>query len=293
MKMIVTFYELNHLEKLLAYADGFLIGNEQFGTRLTRSFSIEEIFASIKIAERMHKNCFLLINQMFDDQKLEDLETWLKKLPIHEFKGIIITDLGALSVLERLGCSNLAVYHPETLLTNHYDFNFLAQENIKGAFVAKEITLDNIKDIAKHKAYDLFMVGHGHLSMFYSKRQLVDNFKTYAKIDQNLHNQQNMKLVEETRSDEPYPILEDQAGTHVFRSQVFASIGYLDQLKEAIDYLLIDTIFKDDAYGISILKLYQEANPDVRKINELKEKYQESWDEGFFFKKTIYKQRDK
>ncbi len=291
MKTLVTVYELNHLEKLLTYADGFLIGNDRFGTRLTHSFSNEEIFEAIKIAEKLNKSCFLVANQMFDDEQLSAFEKWLKELPIHEFKGIIITDLGALAVLEKLGCSNLAVYHPETLLTNHFDFNFLEPERIKGAVVAKEITLANVIDIAKHKAYKLFMVGHGHLSMFYSKRQLVHNFMDFTHLDRDEHNSQNLRLVEENRKEEQYPILEDQAGTHVFRNQVFASLDHIIDLKPWIDYLIIDTIFKDDAYGVSILKLYQSEHPDPKKIEELKHKYNETWDEGFFFKKTIYKQK--
>jgi U32 family peptidase len=101
------------------------------------------------------------------------------------------------------------------------------------------------------------MVGHGHLNMFYSKRQLIDNFMHYQEQDNIYHERQDMKIIEENRPDDPYPIVEDDAGTHVFRSQVFSSLEYLSELKEVVDYLIIDTLFKDDQYLYHIGPLYK------------------------------------
>ncbi|MFA6800679.1 MAG: U32 family peptidase, partial [Acholeplasmataceae bacterium] len=180
------------------------------------------------------------------------------------------------------------IYNPETLMTNYYDFNFLVPTGIFGVFIAKEITLDDIKMIADKKQTKLFMVGHGHLNMFYSKRQLIKNYMDFINQENYLHNKQTIKLIEEKRKDEPYPILEDLAGTHVFRSQVFDSIDYLDVLSPIVDYLVIDTIFKDDDYAIEILKMYKHQKGLSKE--ELMKKYDEIWDHGFFFKKTLYKQ---
>ena len=46
----------------------------------------------------------------------------------------------------------------------------------------------------------MFMVGHGHLNMFYSKRQLIDTFMTYQESDNPFHNLQDLKIVEENRN---------------------------------------------------------------------------------------------
>ena len=102
-----------------------------------------------------------------------------------------------------------------------------------------------------------------------------------------------MRLIEETRKEEPYPIFEDRAGTHVFRSQVSTSLKHLDELESAVDYLIIDTLFKDDHYAQSVLNLYHNRLYDNQLIEKIKTDYQEAWDEGFFYKKTVYKQKDK
>jgi putative protease len=279
------------MENLSAHVDGFLIGNEQFGTRLTKSFSINEINNAIEIAYDLKKEFFLVCNQMFNDDQLESFKSFLNELDLNHITGVIVGDIGALRVLSRSGYQSKAIYNPETLLTNVYDVNFLSDEFIMGVYLAKEITLDDIKTISEQKKLKLFMVGHGHLNMFYSKRQLVENFVTYNAEDNIYHNQQNLKIIEENRKDEAYPILEDHAGTHVFRSKVFNTLNHLSSLSQMIDYLVIDTLFKDDEYAKRILPLYfnQEINQEI--ISELKKTYNEQWDEGFFYTKTIYKSK--
>ncbi|MBN2300684.1 MAG: U32 family peptidase [Acholeplasmataceae bacterium] len=293
MKIITTFYQLNNLETLSSYVDGFLIGNDQYGTRLTKSFETSEMIEALNITQRLNKKLFLLVNQMFTDDHLEALKKWFDMLPVERFEGIIVADLGVVNLLKKLGLNKKTIYHPETLLTNAYDFNYLAKEAIYGAFVAKEITLDNVISIGKKKKYALFMVGHGHLNMFYSKRQLIDNFMTFTESKNIYHNQQNLTLIEETRKEDPYPILEDFAGTHVFRSQVFSTLQYLEELSEVVDYLVIDTLFKNDQYALQILMLYNQKRIDDKVINRIKNDYSEKWDTGFLYKKTIYKQKDK
>ncbi|MBU1093836.1 MAG: U32 family peptidase [Firmicutes bacterium] len=291
MKLLSTFYKVEDIEKLSVYADGFLIGNDDFGTRLTKSYSTKEIQEVLKITKRLNKSLYLVCNQIFNDDQLVNFKSWIEKLPILEFSGIVVADLGAYRLLDHMGLSELIVYNPETLMTNAYDFNFLAHFNIQGVFVAKEITLEDVIYIGDKKKYKMFMIGHGHLNMFYSKRQLIDNFMDFTESENVYHNRQDLKIVEENRKEDPYPILEDQAGTHVFRSQVLSSINHLSALKGFVDYLVIDSLFKDDDYALSVLKMYKAEKEDLEQIQLIKNKYQEVWDEGFFYKKTIYKHK--
>jgi putative protease len=291
MKIISTLYSINNIKKLLDYADGFIVSNEKLGTRLTTSFSSFEINQIINISKAFHKEIFLSVNQIFNDQQIINLKNELSLINLNLLDGIIIADIGLIKVFSDMNLSSKIIYNPETLMTNVYDFNFLIDFKIKGVYVAKEITLEDILYIASKKKYEMFLVGHGHLNMFYSKRQLIENFMTFQDEENIYHNRQDIKIVEEKRSDEPYPILEDLAGTHVFRSNVFASIDYLNEIKDVIDYLVIDTIFKDDEYALKVLKMYKEGKNDLNIKKELEEKYNEKWDEGFFHKKTIYKSK--
>ncbi len=287
MKLLTTLFDIKNLE-LLSEADGFIIGNETYGTRLTKSFSISEINEVITFGKTHQKDVFLVANQMFDDQMIDTFKSWIKEILIEDLTGLIVADVGLYYALKKEGLQDKVIYNPETLMTNYYDFNFLVETGIYGVFIAKEITLEDIKIIAEKKQTKLFMVGHGHLNMFYSKRQLIDNYMHFMDKENHIHNKQTLKIIEEKRSEEPYPILEDLAGTHVFRSQVFDSIDYIETLRPLVDYLVIDAIFKDDLYTKAMIDMYQ-GHPSLAK-EDIENTYEEVWDHGFFFKKTIYKQ---
>jgi U32 family peptidase len=289
MKLLTTIYDLKHLESLSSYVDGFIIGNHQFGARLTKSYEQDEILSALDQTKKLEKELFLVCNQMLNDNQLEEFKTWLKSLPVSEFTGIIVADLGAYRVLDKMGYVEKVIYNPETLAANVYDFNFLSNYKIQGVYIAKEITLEDVTYIANHKNYKMFMVGHGHLNMFYSKRQLIDNFMNFNVEENIYHEKQDLKIIEENRLNEPFPILEDRAGTHVFRSNVFQSLGHLDVLGNLVDYLVMDTLFKDDDYARMVLPMYRNREINDELIEQIKLKYDEQWDEGFFYKKTIYK----
>lgn len=291
MKFIATIYHISSIKEILKHADGIILGHNKIGTRLTKSFEKEEILAAISIVKSLHKEIFIQANQLFTDDELSEFKAFIEELPLERVDGIVVADLGAYRVIESLGYVHKVIYNPETLLTNHYDFNFLNKKRILGVYVAKEITLNDLEEIGQKKSYAMFMVGHGHLNMFYSKRKLIKNYVDYIDQDTTYHLDQDLKIVEETRDHEAYPILEDDAGTHVFRSKVLSSLNYLDELSQFIDYLVFDSIFKDDDYQKRVLDLYKHQTEKEKVILEIEETYHESWDEGFFFKKTIYKSK--
>ncbi|MFA5560448.1 MAG: U32 family peptidase [Acholeplasmataceae bacterium] len=291
MKIISTIFKLDNLMSILENADGIIVGNSNFSARLTSSFSIEEINDLISKLNQLDKSIFLNVNQMFSDDQLDAVRKQFKSLNLHGLTGIVVADLGVFRILKQQGLGHKVVYNPETLLTNYYDFNFLASEHVYGAYIAKEITLADIMQILNKKSYKTFMVGHGHLNMFYSKRKLIDNFSKFIGTDNTFKNQQNLTLTEEHRQNLNYPVFEDEAGTHVFRPAVFETLSVVDQLERQLDYLVVDTIFKDDDYAVKVLKMYHNRQLDLKEKEQLEKDYHETWDDGFLYKKTIYKTR--
>jgi putative protease len=287
MNVLLTIHDILNVEHLLKHADGLLMGNERFGTRLCHSFSSDDINLMAKQAHQLGKEVFLLANQMMTDDELDQFSLWLNDIDLAHITGIVVADMGVIMTLKEKNLEHKAIYNPETLITNHYDFNFLEQLHILGVYAAKEITLEDLEILGQYKKLQFFMVGHGHLNMFYSKRQLIKNYETYIASDLNLHNRQDLTLIEEKRQEDPYPVLEDFAGTHVFRSKVMNVFNHLDDVTSFLDYMVIDTLFKDDTYGMLVSEMYQTKNEKLK--TKIQETYNESWDEGFFYKKTVYK----
>ncbi|MCU0105383.1 U32 family peptidase [Acholeplasma vituli] len=287
MKKLVTLFDIDSITKLSQYADGFILGHEGVATRLTRSFTETEIITASKHAQKLNKLIYITMNRILHDQDAKRYEDFIKTVDSDAITGYIVGDIGVLSIAKKLGLSHKIVYNPETLIANVFDAHFYHTLGIQGVYLAKEITLDDILLIGKDRPYSLFAYGHGFLNMFYSKRQLIEAYFENKHQENLVHNARNLTVVEEKRPQYRYPILEDEGGTHVFRNNVYASINHIDELKQAIDFLVIDTIFHDDNYALRVLSLYENPNPEEARSISLA--YNEVWDEGFLFKKTVYK----
>ncbi len=285
MTIVTTIHDLTFLTQLLAVYDGVVIGEGQFGTRLTHPFTEQELTKTCLVAKSLNKMCLLMANKVLEESELASFSFFIKRFaPLTT--GIVIGDLGAFQIMKDQGFQDKAIYHPETLLVNQHDFNMLADDGAQGAFVACEITLEEIKGIASHKAYALFMTGHGHLGMFYSRRLLVSNFiEQYQLPNKALITSKKLTLVEEQRPDLKMPILEDVHGTHVFRGPVFSSFPYLDELRVIVDVLMIDTIFKDDRYALRLAPIYQGQSSGIE-AKAIQDDYDEMWDNGLLMTKT-------
>lgn len=285
MKYLVTIHKLNNYKSLLTYADGLVVGLKGFSTRETSSLTVEEFKFLANEVNGLNKEVYISFKPLLFNDKIETIKALFKELKNVNYSGVIVGDLGYYYLLTELGVNNL-IYNPETLLTNSTDILEAFNIGFTGVFISKEITLEDIKKIIAEKTGNIFITAHGYLNMFYSKRSLIKNYLKEANLTYPYTNKQTLKLKERKREDF-YPIIEDEFGTHIFRNNISSIIYQLKDFKDA-NYLLIDSIFHDDDYGLKILKLFQdEVSEDM--IKKLQSDYNESWDEGFLFTKTIYK----
>lgn len=284
MKILVTLHDIDNLDKLLKVSDGIMLGQKLYSKTLTKDFS-DQTIDIIQQIFKQGKEVFILLNRIYTDEELEHVHTYLKTLPADIITGFIGADIGLLDVFKKLDLLHKFVYNPETLLTNDIDFNDLFSEGIKGAFVSKEITLEDILEISQYKKYELFYFGHGHMSMFYSKRAMLQTFNDYKEEPHALHADKTLRLIEAKRLNEGYPVLEDDAGTHVFRGAVFNSFKALEKLKGCVDYFIVDTLFLDDDYALEIIPMYH-----LNMLDEtLLEKYDQTLHDGFLFDESTIK----
>src|SRR5690606_35391886 len=168
MKILTTLHDINHLDDVLMHADGLLISFKNYSKTYTLDSEshIHELLKKLKV---LNKESFLRLNRLYTDKELNQIKLFLETLNLSLVTGYIISDIGLLSIFKSLNLIHKVVYNPETLLTNEVDFNFLYHDGIMGAFLSKEITLEDILSITKNKKYKAFMFGHGHMTMFYSK----------------------------------------------------------------------------------------------------------------------------
>lgn len=283
MQYLTTIYKIENANKLLEVSSGLIVGLKDYGTRETSHFSLSEFKELSNMTNKLSKKLYVSFKMMLHEPKVESFKALIHAINDLPFTGYIIGDIGYYYLLKDTGKE--IIYNPETLLTNTYDLNTYFDLGLQGTFISKEVNLEEIKEMLKNKKGKIFMTGHGYLNMFYSRRLLLDSYFEQIGKTHDYHHEQ-MRIKEERR-DPLHPILEDEHGTHVYRSDVTSTLDILNELTN-LDYLVIDSIFHNDAYAIEILKLYQ-SEIDLDKVSQLQEKYNETWDTGFLYLRTIYK----
>lgn len=283
MQYLTTIYKIENANKLLEVSSGLIVGLKDYGTRETSHFSLSEFKELSNMTNKLSKTLYVSFKMMLHEPKVESFKALINSINDLPFTGYIIGDIGYYYLLKDTGKE--IIYNPETLLTNTYDLNTYFDLGLQGTFISKEVNLEEIKEMLKNKKGKIFMTGHGYLNMFYSRRLLLDSYFEQIGKTHDYHHEQ-MRIKEERR-DPLHPILEDEHGTHVYRSDVTSTLDILNELTN-LDYLVVDSIFHNDAYAIEILKLYQ-SEIDLDKVSQLQEKYHETWDTGFLYLRTIYK----
>ncbi len=292
MKLAVTPYKVKDIKELCeAGADIFIIGNSQFANRLANSFSLEEIIKANKVIKSLDKEIYLNLNLIIHNNDLKAVKKFLSFAKDLNVDGIIFGDLAVYQMAKELEMTNKLIYNPETLNTNYYDPIFWERKQIKGLTISKEITLEDIEEIAKNSKIEISLVGHGYLNMFHSKRPLIENFFKYTNQEYDEYiNNRNLRIVEEIR-DESYPIFQDEHGTHIFRAKAMESFKEVNQLKTIIDVFIIEGILKDFPYLLATLKKYKTlltVKNYEEKAEEYVKQYEKDHDSGFLYKKTVY-----
>lgn len=221
-------------------ADGFILGNDCYATRLIRSFDLDEIKELKNKIHKLNKLIYINMNKIFHNNELEKLEKFIDNIKDINPDGIIFSDMGLYNICKRKGIENKLIYNPDTLITNVYDFNYGSLLGIKGCFISPFINLDDINYITANKKLECFYIGFGYLNIFNSKRHLISTYFKYK----NINNDPNLKyqLKEELR-DYMYPYYEDKNGTYMFTPYIFNSLG---QNLKGIDNFVMDFILIED-----------------------------------------------
>lgn len=289
---IVTPFAFGDLEKLKeAGATGVVIATPFFSARGAAYFSQEELPFVKKECERLGLQMYILLNRFFVEEELERLRTFLIFLKDIDIDGIYYGDEGILYEADKLGLKHKLIYNPDTLITNKEDVQYYLDEGISMVTISKEITLDEICHIAKYVNGACEVILHGRLNMMHSKRTLLSNYLHFIGNHEDLKDNHNVYIMEETR-DECMPIVEDETGTHVFTGFTLSSFDEIkDMADSGIQAFRIDGIFHDIDYVCNILILYREILQGIRNGRDTYKEFCEAYPEdnvtrGFYYTKT-------
>lgn len=278
--------------------DKIIVGANQFGLRQVTNYTVEEIEVVAAFAHKFDIKCYVAVNKILHNNELDQVTAYLKNLAEIGVDGVIFSDLAVPFILEANQLKLESIYSTETTITNSSFTRFAATNGITGIETAKEITLDEVNEIANQKASQVMVQIHGHMYMYQSIRRMVDNFSEFQAKDMNA---EQLFLYDSERK-RGYPLIQNEQGTHMLASNNLAMIHKLNELDlEQIDSLRIDPLLYTPSQYTQIVDLYVEALTAVETdletylatarsyLKRLKEiKTDQKYGTGFFYKKTMF-----
>lgn len=264
-------------------ADAVYLGGSKLNLRaFADNFTNEELKEGIEYAHARGKKVHVTMNVFPHNEDLEGLEDYLKELYEIGADAIIVADPGIIMTAREV-VPNLEIHlSTQANNVNYKSAIFWHKQGVKRIVLARELTLEEVKDIKDKipEDLDLEIFVHGSMCMSYSGRCLLSNYMTGRDANRGQCAQPcryKYRLVEEKRNEEYFPIIEDDKGTYIMNSKDLCMIEYIPELMNtgAISFK-IEGRMKSAYYAATVVKAYREAI-DAYFENPKEYKFQQKW----------------
>ena len=247
-------------------ADGYIFPLDGYSMDYEVKFTIEEI----ELLRNKKKKCFIIINRMFFEEDIEELDKLLLKIDNYNIDGILYYDDALLELKIRNNYKTNLYINKNYMMCNSDTINFYHHYGVRGVVLSNEITLGEINDIRNNTSLEIMQLLIGYPVVASSRRSLVTNSGNKEKIE-----------VVEPKSKQHYKIIEDEFGSSFISLKRFNGCRYLDDFK-SIEYGII---YQDDLSIDIINRLIENIKTNnIKEIDELVGR-----NRGFLNRKTIYK----
>lgn len=276
----------------------YLAGN-RFGLRaFAGNFSDEEIVKATEIAHKLDKKVYVTLNIIAKDKDFEGLKEYLEFLQNKaKIDAVIVADIGVLHFV-RIHAPILDIHvSTQANIINSYSANFFADLGVKRLILARELSLEEIKNIRKNLSpkIQLEVFVHGAMCMAYSGRCLLSNYLTGRDSNHGECVQacRWKYYVREVNRDDDLEVQEDERGSYIFNSKDLNMLPYLQELKEAgVDSIKIEGRMKSTYYVATVVNAYRMAldmlpkRPTKELCDELMKASHRRYTTGFYFDET-------
>ncbi|MCM1040079.1 MAG: U32 family peptidase [Roseburia sp.] len=263
-------------------ADAVYIGGEAFGLRAkARNFTKEEMREGIAFAHEHNVRVHVTANILAHNDDLEGAALYFRELKQMKPDALIIADPG-MFMLAREICPEIDIHiSTQANNTNYMTYRFWYEQGAKRVVSARELSLQEIKEIREKIPQDMEIESfiHGAMCISYSGRCLLSSYFTGRDANQGACTHPcrwKYAVVEEKRPGEYLPVYENERGTYIFNSKDLCMIEHIPEMVEAgIDSFKIEGRMKTALYVAAVARTYRRAIDDYL---ESEEKYQANMD---------------
>ena len=282
-------------------ADAVYLAGKDFSLRnFSGNFTDTELIDAVTFAHRHKVKVYLACNIYSRNHEQKELETFLSKTGRLNPDAIIISDPGIILLAKKI-IPNIDIHlSTQANTTNLNTAKFWHSMGIKRVNLARELSLNEIKEISADSKIETETFIHGAMCVSYSGRCLLSNFLSGRDSNRGLCSHPcrwKYSVVEELRPNVYHSLMEDDRGSYIFNSKDLCMIEYIPELINAnITSLKIEGRMKGINYLASVVKTYRNAidtyieAPDRYETNpnwfaELYQVFHREYCTGFYFNK--------
>lgn len=275
-------------------ADAVYIGGPfmQLRSKVT-GFSLEEMAEAVDYAHSLNKKLYVTVNSFAKDKEFKNIVEYGKKLNEMKVDAVIVSDLGVISAL-RSQVPDLEIHvSTQANCQNAFAARVYYNLGVKRIVLAREMTLEEIKDFSKIIPQDLEIEAfvHGAMCMAFSGRCFISAYLTGRSGNRGECTQPcrwRYHLVEQTRPNEFFPVEEGEKGTTLLSSRDMKCIDFIDDLIDAgVTSFKIEGRMKSPYYVATVVNAYRHAIDKTAPVEllskELDAVSHRPYSSGFYF----------
>lgn len=158
-------------------ADAVYIGGADFGARAYASnFDYETMKVAVEYAHIRGVKIYVTVNTLMKDDEAKKLIEYISFLYEIDVDAVIVQDLGVFSMIKDIFPDFEVHASTQMTLHNKYGVELLKKMGINRAVLAREMTVEEIKDIYDETGVELEIFVHGALCVSYSGQCLMSSF---------------------------------------------------------------------------------------------------------------------
>ena len=267
LELLIPASSLEVLKIAVIYgADAVYIGGEAFGLRAkAKNFTLEEMKEGIEFAHAHDCKVYVTANILAHNYDLDGARQYFKELKQIGPDALIISDPGMFTIAkEELPDIDIHI-STQANNTNYMTYQFWWKQGAKRVVSARELSLNEIKQIREHipdeMEIETFM--HGAMCISYSGRCLLSSFMAGGDANRGACTHPcrwKYSIVEESRPGEYMPVYENERGTYIFNSKDLCMIEHIPEMLNAgIDSFKIEGRMKTALYVATVARTYRLA----------------------------------
>lgn len=270
LELLIPAGSLDVLKTAVIYgADAVYIGGEAFGLRAkAKNFTKEDMKEGIAFAHERGIKVYVTANILAHNEDLPGVEEYFEEMKEVRPDALIISDPGVFAIARKILPDMELHVSTQANNTNYGTFLFWYNQGAKRVVTARELSLQEIKEIRDRIPEDMEIESfiHGAMCISYSGRCLLSNYFVGRDANQGACTHPcrwKYSVVEETRPGEYMPVYENERGTYIFNSKDLCMIEHIPEMIEAgIDSFKIEGRMKTALYVATVARTYRKAIDD-------------------------------